>query len=53
MPNQSMTPNQLLAGQASWLRDYRFGLRVDEQGTRRGGRGWHRLDRGPALCRDG
>jgi F-type H+-transporting ATPase subunit alpha len=33
MPNQSLTPNQLLAGQASWLRDYRFGLRVDEQGT--------------------
>ncbi len=33
MPSQSMTPNQLLAGQASWLRHYRFGLRVDEQGT--------------------
>jgi F-type H+-transporting ATPase subunit alpha len=28
-----MTPNLLLAGQAAWLRDYRFGLRVDEQGT--------------------
>jgi F-type H+-transporting ATPase subunit alpha len=27
-----MAPNQLLAGQAAWLRDYRFGLRVDEQG---------------------
>jgi F-type H+-transporting ATPase subunit alpha len=27
-----MTLNQLLAGQAAWLRDYRFGLRVDEQG---------------------
>jgi F-type H+-transporting ATPase subunit alpha len=33
MPNQSLSPNQLLAGQAAWLRDYRFGLRVDEQGT--------------------
>jgi len=32
MPSQSMTLNQLLAGQAAWLRDYRFGLRVDEQG---------------------
>jgi F-type H+-transporting ATPase subunit alpha len=28
-----MTSNQLLAGQAAWLRDYRFALRVDEQGT--------------------
>jgi F-type H+-transporting ATPase subunit alpha len=28
-----MAPNLLLAGQAAWLRDYRFGLRVDEQGT--------------------
>ncbi|MET0516573.1 MAG: F0F1 ATP synthase subunit alpha [Nitrospiraceae bacterium] len=27
-----MTSNQLLAGQAAWLRNYRFGLRVDEQG---------------------
>jgi F-type H+-transporting ATPase subunit alpha len=33
MPSQSIAPNQLLAGQATWLRDYRFGLRVDEQGT--------------------
>ncbi len=33
MPNQSLSPDQLLAGQAAWLRDYRFGLRVDEQGT--------------------
>ena len=32
MPSQSMASNQLLAGQAAWLRDYRFGLRVDEQG---------------------
>jgi F-type H+-transporting ATPase subunit alpha len=32
MPSQSIAPNQLLAGQATWLRDYRFGLRVDEQG---------------------
>jgi F-type H+/Na+-transporting ATPase subunit alpha len=29
----TMTSNQLLAGQAAWLRDYRFALRVDEQGT--------------------
>jgi F-type H+-transporting ATPase subunit alpha len=28
-----MAPNQLLAGQAAWLRDYHFGLRVAEQGT--------------------
>jgi F-type H+/Na+-transporting ATPase subunit alpha len=28
-----MVPNQLLAGQVAWLRDYRFGLRVAEQGT--------------------
>ena len=33
MPSQSMALNQLLAGQAAWLRDYLFGLRVDEQGT--------------------
>jgi len=33
MPNQSMGTNQLLAGQAGWLRGYRFGLRVGEQGT--------------------
>jgi F-type H+/Na+-transporting ATPase subunit alpha len=34
MPSQpTMTSNQLLAGQAAWLRDYRFALRVDEQGT--------------------
>lgn len=28
-----MAPNEMLAGQAAWLRGYRFGLRVDEQGT--------------------
>jgi F-type H+-transporting ATPase subunit alpha len=33
MPSQSITSNQLLAGQAVWLRDYRFSLRVSEQGT--------------------
>lgn len=32
MPSRPMPQNQLLAGQAAWLRDYRFGLRVDEQG---------------------
>ena len=33
MPSQpTVTANQLLAGQAAWLRNYRFGLRVDEQG---------------------
>ena len=33
MPSQSMAQNQLLAGQTAWLRDYRFSLRVSEQGT--------------------
>jgi F-type H+-transporting ATPase subunit alpha len=33
MSNQSLVTNQLLASQAGWLRDYRFGLRVGEQGT--------------------
>jgi len=33
MPSQpTMTSHQLLAGQAAWLHNYRFGLRVDEQG---------------------
>ena len=33
MPSQPMISNQLLASQADWLRQYRFGLRVSEQGT--------------------
>jgi F-type H+-transporting ATPase subunit alpha len=33
MSNLSILPNQLLAGRAAWLRNYRFGLRVGEQGT--------------------
>ena len=33
MPSQpTVTANQLLAGQAAWLRNYRFSLRVDERG---------------------
>jgi F-type H+-transporting ATPase subunit alpha len=33
MPSQPTVSNQLLAGQAERLRNYRFGLRVSEQGT--------------------
>jgi F-type H+-transporting ATPase subunit alpha len=33
MPSQPFISNQLLAGQAERLRNYRFGLRVSEQGT--------------------
>jgi F-type H+/Na+-transporting ATPase subunit alpha len=32
MLSQSIASNQVLAGQAVWLRDYRFSLRVSEQG---------------------
>jgi F-type H+-transporting ATPase subunit alpha len=32
MLSQSIASNQVLAGQAAWLRDYRFSLRVSEQG---------------------
>jgi F-type H+-transporting ATPase subunit alpha len=33
MLSQSIVSNQALAGQAVWLRDYRFNLRVSEQGV--------------------
>ena len=33
MSSPSRAPNRLPAGQAAWLRDYQFGLRVAEQGT--------------------
>ena len=33
MSSQPLVSNQVLAGQAAWLRDYRFSLRVSEQGT--------------------
>lgn len=33
MLSQLIPSNQVLASQAAWLRDYRFGLRVSEQGS--------------------
>src|SRR5574342_772306 len=33
MSSQPLVSNQVLAGQAAWLRTYQFGLRVSEQGT--------------------
>lgn len=33
MGDESNTPYSVLAGRATWLQDYRFGLRLTEQGT--------------------